>query len=92
MQFFVYGSQCYYNVCVLDSFNTAMLFRPKPQRRSWFDGEPAVVPESLCYEIAASKSKENVPVKTEQEEKYFLILNHFTTQPKIDFGKVSVKN
>ena len=44
--------------------------------------------ESLSYEIAVTKDKENM--QADDEEKYYLILDHFTAQPKVDFGKVMV--
>ena len=63
------------------------VFRPV-KRRSWFEHK-SNMGESLSYEIAVTKDKENMQA-ADDEEKYYLILDHFTAQPKVDFGKVMV--
>ena len=63
------------------------------KRRSWNDGPEQIANQSLTYDIAVERhgGKENMPmVSPPAEEIEFLILDHFTPQPKLDFGKVKV--
>lgn len=66
---------------------TVFYYRAK-KRRSWFDGQGGL-DMPLSYEIAVEKENRPTPA-SQPQDKQFLVLDHFTAQPKLDFGKVAV--
>jgi abnormal spindle-like microcephaly-associated protein len=57
----------------------------KKKRRSWFESG-----SSLSYSIAVEQPKFTAPATPPDAEVEELILSHFTSPPRIDFGEIKV--